>query len=383
MKNENFRKAMPLLFLFSLLWSFIFVIIPVYLSTIGLNGYEIGILLAVYAITSVFVSFPTGVVNDRWTIRLTLALGIVMVSAFLLGLGFFESFLLSIPLFLIGGLGSNLEEVSIRTLVYKTKTKNEEGTKFGIYNLVRHTGASIGLFAGGILIYFLDFSLSIKIIGILYLLLIPFVSFRPVTKYRVKLAEYKRDILNRKIISLGLVMFLFSLHWGAEGTSFGLFLRHNLGLDMFQLGVYTSVTLLFLGVTAYIFGRRIDRGKSNMKNVFVGGMLVSGIFHILHTIPIPWISFLLRIPHEVGDGMTMIAVYFWISKLFGVKRVGGNSGFMFTLMLLGNVIGSLVFGPMGYLLGYHIPLIVSGMTNIACAFLLLLFAKIFKLRETC
>jgi len=42
MENDNFRRALPLLFLFSLAWALVFVLIPIYLSDLGLNGYEIG-----------------------------------------------------------------------------------------------------------------------------------------------------------------------------------------------------------------------------------------------------------------------------------------------------------------------------------------------------
>lgn len=382
MENENFKKALILLFPISLFWNFMFAVIPIYLSEIGFSGYEIGILAAIYAISSIFVSFPTGFVNDRWTIRLTLVIGIIFISSFFLGIGFLESFVIFMPLYFLGGLGYNMGLVSIRTLVYKTKMEGREGKKFGVYNFVSSTAASIGMFIGGFLILILEFSLALKVIGIIYLLLIPLVSFRPITKYRVKLGEYKKDFLDKKVISLGIIIFIFTLHWGAEATSYGLFLRTNLGLDMFLVGLYTGTSLFFLGITAYVFGKRIDKGKSNMKNVFFAGMIISGVFHILHTIPIPWFSFLMRIPHEIGDGMTLIAIYFWVSKLFGVERIGGDSSIMFTVTLLGHVVGSLIFGPVGYLMGYHIPLIISGVTTISCAFLLLIFVKVFRIRET-
>jgi predicted MFS family arabinose efflux permease len=80
--------------------------------------------------------------------------------------------------------------------------------------------------------------------------------------------------------------------------------------------------------------------------------------------------------------MAAIAVYFWVSKLFGVERIGGDSSLMFTVMIIGNVAGSLVFGPVGQVMGYHIPLIVSGVTTILCAFLLIAFVKAFHIRET-
>ncbi|UCC91880.1 MAG: MFS transporter [Candidatus Aenigmatarchaeota archaeon] len=382
MENDNFKKALILLFPISLFWNFMFAVVPIYLSEIGFSGYEIGILAAIYAISSIFVSFPTGFVNDRWTIRLTLVIGIIFISSFFLGIGFLESFVIFMPLYFLGGLGYNMGLVSIRTLVYKTRMEGREGNKFGIYNFVNTTAASIGLVIGGLLILILEFSLALKVIGIIYLLLIPLVSFRPITKYRVKLSEYKKDFLDRKVILLGIIIFIFTLHWGAEATSFGLFLRNNLGLDMFLIGLYTGISLFSLGLTAYFFGKRIDRGKSNMKNVFIAGMIISGVFHILHTVPIPWLSFILRIPHEIGDGMTLIAIYFWVSKLFGVKRIGGDSSIMFTVTLLGHVVGSLIFGPIGYHLGYHIPLIISGVTNILSAFLLIAFVKAFKVRET-
>ena len=68
--------------------------------------------------------------------------------------------------------------------------------------------------------------------------------------------------------------------------------------------------------------------------------------------------------------------------MFGVERIGGNSSLMFTFTLLGQVVGSLIFGPIGYLMGYQIPLIISGITTIFCAFLLLIFVKAFRIRET-
>lgn len=380
-EDADFRRGLTLLFFFSLFASFISFSVPIYLSSIGLNGYEIGLLVSLYAIASIFVAFPTGIINDKWTIRLTLVVGMALLAAFFLGLGFFESFVIFMPLFLIGGLGNNLGDVSLRTLLFKTKIEGMEGRKFGSFSLTRIIAMSCGLFIGGGLVFLVGFPLGLKIMGLIYLVLIPFVSFKSTARYKVKLKEYGRDMLNAKVISIGIVMFLFSLHWGAERTSYGLFLRTNLGLDMFMVGLYTSLTIPFLGLTSYYFGRRIDAGKSNMRRIFFVGMIVSGVFHILNTVPVPWFSFLMRIFHEAGDGMADIAVYFWISRLFNTERIGGGSGVMFAVMLMGQVTGSLIFGPIGQIYGYHIPLIISGITSILCSFLLALFLKIFHVSD--
>ncbi|MBU0530831.1 MAG: MFS transporter, partial [Nanoarchaeota archaeon] len=171
-------------------------------------------------------------------------------------------------------------------------------------------------------------------------------------------------------------------HWGAESTSYGLFLQNNLGLDIFMVSLYSAFAIIPLALTSYYFGKRIDKKGMNMRNLFAAGLIISGVFHILHTVPIPWLSFIFRLGHEAGDGIAFIAVFFWISKLFSKNRIGGDSSLMFTVMLLGQVVGSLVFGPLGQLMGYHIPLIISGFTNILCAVLLVIFVRKFKIKTS-
>ncbi len=304
-----------------------------------------------------------------------------MLAAFFFGLGLFESFVIFIPLFLIGGLGNNLGDVSLRSLLFKTHIEGREGRKFGSFTLVRMLSASLGLFIGSVLVFLIGFPLGLKIMGLAYLVLIPFVSFRSTSKYTIKLRQYKRDFLNAKVISIGIVMFLFSLHWGAERTSYGLFLSTNLGLDMFMIGLYTSLTLPFLGLTSYYFGRRIDKGKSNMRNVFLAGLIVSGASLILNTVPVPWFSFVMRIIPRSRGRHGGHSGLFWVAKLFNVERVGGGSGVMFAVMLMGQVAGSLVFGAMGQMMGYNVPLIIAGITTISCSFLLALFLRVFHVGE--
>lgn len=381
MGEDSLKRIMSLLFSLSLLHMFVIVILPIYLSSLGLTGYEIGILSAIYAITTIFVSFPTGFVNDRWTVRLTMIGGVIFISTFILGLSFFDSFFLFIPLYFLGGLGRNLADVSIRTVYYKMKTTSEEGTRFGKYLLVKNIAASSGALIGSIIIYFLDFSLSLKLIGVFYLFLIPFITVHSETTKRISLGQYRKDIINAKVIMLGIIMLLFSTHWGAETTSYGLFLKNNLNLNMFMVGVYNAGALLFLGISAFVFGRRMDSERINLKNLMILGMAISGIFHVLHTIPVLPLSFVFRVIHEIGDGMAGLAMFFWVSKLFRKERIGGNSSFMFALTLVGQVVGALIYGPLGYHMGYHVPLIISGIMNIICAFLLVALIRMFNIRR--
>ena len=382
MEKNSFEKSIPLLFLLSLFHTFSYMIVPIYLSMIGLNGLQIGILIAIHSFMTIFASFPTGFVNDTRSVRTVIISGLILMSLYFVGLGFINEFIFIIPLYFIGGLGANMIDVSVRTVAFKADTKGRDGWKFGKYQFIRVAGSGIGVISAGIIISVLDFSTALKIIGVIYALMIPLVSFDSIAAHKIKMGQYKKDILNRSVIIAGAIRLLFSTHWGAETTSYGLFLTQNLNLDMFTVGLYIAGTIIFLGLSAYFFGKRIDSGRSNMKNIFVIGMIISGVFHILHTIPILEISFIFRAIHEIGDGMAIIAMFFWISKLFGKERIGGNSSFMFTLTLIGHVVGSLIYGPIGDYMGYHMPLIFSGITNIMCAILLVIFVRMYKIKET-
>lgn len=371
---------MLLLFFSTLFWSFVYFLIPVHLADVGLTGYEIGVLTALYVGMSLVVSFPTGFINDRWTVKATLVLGIIMFTTFLLGISLVTSFLLFIPLFVIGGLGIHIEEASIRTITYKTKMKRKEGEKLGFYRLVHLTGSSLGLLIGGAIIFLFDFSLGLAIMGIIYLLSLALTSFKTHMHHTIRLIDYGHDIMSKGILPVVAVLFLYSLHWGAEATSYGLFLANNLGLDIFMSAMYIAFSLPALGAVCYFFGMRVDRKKTDVRHLLVGGFVISGIGLVLHTIPIAWISFLFRVVHEVGDGMTMIAFFIWVSRIFGKKRIGGDTGIMFTIMLVGQMIGSLIYGPLGFEMGYHFPSIISGVTNIVSAVLLVTFMRFIKLR---
>jgi MFS family permease len=380
--DADFRRALAVLFFFAMFSSFSSFALPVYLSSVGLSGYQIGILVSLYAVASIFVTFPTGVINDRWTIRLTMIAGFLMLSVYFLGLGLFDGFLIFLPLFLIGGLGNNLGDISLRTLAFKTKMEKREGRKFGTFSFVRILSMASGLFIGGTLTFLVGFRLGFGIIALISLLVIPFISFKTTARYEAKLGQYRKDVLNKRVIFIGLIMFLFALHWGSERTAFGLFLKKDLGLDMFSFGLFTGLALPFFGIASLYFGRRIDSGRSNLKYVFFAGLVLSGAAYILGTIPIPLLSFATRIFHEFGDGMADISIYFWVSRMFDVKRVGGGWGVMYTVMLIGQITGSLVFGPLGEITGYSVPIIITGVTSIAAGFLMLAFVRIFKISDS-
>ena len=88
-----------------------------------------------------------------------------------------------------------------------------------------------------------------------------------------------------------------------------------------------------------------------------------------------YFSFAMRILHEVGDGIFFVYLYGAIHKHFPKERLGGNTGFVIGITILGSIVGSMIFGPMGENYGYNWPLFVSGIINLATLILIRIFEK--------
>jgi MFS family permease len=152
---------------------------------------------------------------------------------------------------------------------------------------------------------------------------------------------------------------LFATHWGAEYTSYALFLREDLGLSKIAMGWYMSGEFGAILLTTLLVGKRL-RGNGWMIPAAVAGLVFSGIGHIGMTLePVP-LSFGFRCLHGVGDGLIFLLFYVGIARLFKIERLGGNAGLLNLATLVGMVIGSLVFGPVGEAFGYAIPFWISG-----------------------
>lgn len=169
--------------------------------------------------------------------------------------------------------------------------------------------------------------------------------------------------MNRNVLVFALILFLFSLHWGAERVSYSPFLREVLGLNFIQSSIYMTIPLIILAAVVILLGKKIDSVKSVRKHFFVA-ILLSGVGHIAMTIPSLGVSFFSRIIHEIGDGILDLIVLIGISKLFKDARIGGNSSFIFLMATIGLFAGSLIFGPIAEIYGHSAPLILSGMISL-------------------
>ncbi len=338
---------------------------PVFLKQgLGFSGRQIGLLYAFFSLTSIFTSFPFGLASDRIPARHLVVLALSLMGASLFSQSFIKAFLLFLLAYLVYGLGLNLFRVSLDALLLKSLPK-QVGKVYGLFNGARMLGFTIGGLLGGFLLQRYDFVYTLRTVGIFYLLLTGIWFFLPPTiPARFAVKTYWDDFRDPKVLLFALWLYLFYLHWGAEFTSYGLFLREGLGLSLLGMGLYMSAEFFVVGLASVIGGYRLERGV-DLYRLAALGLLCSGIGHMGMVIKSVPISLAFRLLHGFGDGTIMVLSYVGIAKLFRLERIGGNSGLITLAIMLGNFTGSLIFGPVGARFGYGVPLFISGAITVA------------------
>lgn len=350
--------------------------LPLFLETKNITGGPVGLLIGEIYIIGILVTIPSGMLNDRIESRKMITASLFIFSAGIFLLVFGTSFWVFVLIFALIGLGRNLFQVSFDALFFKQIIKGKKGEQVGFYQLILAIAILCGLLLSSIVLKL--FSLKVFLVGCSSLIFIAFLfSFKlKVNEIRaVSLNEYKLDILNWKLIVTVILIFLFALHWGAEDTCYSLFLSHYLKLTPTQSSLYMSCEFVTFGLAAYVSGKIVDNYNFNLRRVFAVGILVSGLTLILKVNPVVPISLAMRMVHGAADGLVFVVIYYGISRVFALDKVGGSVGIINFALVVGAFTGAIVFSRIGKTSGYHYSFIVSGsiMIIVAIAFLIMSF----------
>ncbi|MGB2908576.1 MAG: MFS transporter [Candidatus Aminicenantaceae bacterium] len=336
-------------------------LIPLYFLKIGLNGWEIGLIIAVYAAAPFFFSAFMGWLNDRFSIRKTVRLALFIQSGIFMTLIFVRHFYGLLPLFLLLGITNNGLDMSMNSLYYKDAAAIDQNKKYGIYNFWMAFGIALGTLAGGMLIELFTFSHLFLFYTVLLW------GIRYPTKYlgegrfeTVSVRDYRLELINLKTILFAVMIFLLSLHWGVESTVYSPFLREFLHLERYQIALFMSIPLFVLALASYLMSLRRYDPRANRK-VFLLAMFLSGTGQFLMVNRSVPLAFVFRVLHEAGDGILGVLIILYVSRLFKPRSIGGSSGILWMIMVLGHMVGALVFSSIGYRFGLQYPFLVSGL----------------------
>lgn len=353
----------------------------IFYNSIGFSGTQIGIIFAIYSITALITVAPSGFINDRLKSRDLVSISLLLLATQFIGVSMFQGFIPVILFAILGGIGNNLYVVSIESLFYKSTEKTNVQGKIAIFQSILYFFMGAAIIGSGQLL-----NLNIPFTQILLWGGIGFATLAIISRLLPKsvttdlqLVEYKKDIFQPKVIFLLIVAFLFSLHYGPENTSYGLFLTDTLGLSKYYAGLYMGSAIMIMGFFSIIFANALK--KIQPKYLLFFSLLLSGFGHIFMTVEMPIYSYIFRVIHEIGDAGMFVFLAYGILSFFKAERLGGNNGIINFVVIIGTALSNIISGPLGEKFGYNISLIAGGIALLVALILSFIFNRLIVHKE--
>ena len=134
---------------FSAVIGTIYFLLPLYLKgSLHFSGGQIGLLFAVLSLNAILVSFPVGVIGDRYPARILTRVGLAATAASLWGLASVVNFWPFLAVFWGFGLSIQLFRLSLDTLLFK-ESPGDVPRRLGHFNAMRMGGMMVGTLVGG------------------------------------------------------------------------------------------------------------------------------------------------------------------------------------------------------------------------------------------
>jgi len=333
---------------------------PLRFLELGFSGAAIGLVVALFAAAPLVVSFPTGWLNDRVSIRAVMGAALVAMAGLFVALGLTRAVVPMAAVFLLLGVANNVFNVSINSLYFKDASEPDPNRKYGRYVGWLSLGPPAGLLIGAFAARAAGFGTFLGIMAVLAVGAA--LGVRGLGEGRfaaVSLRDYRLSVLNKRTLLFSVVLVLLALHWGTELTVYGPFLKTRLGLGDSEVPLFMAGAYVALASAAFLVGRlKFDAARN--RRLFLLGMAVSGLGLILMTADGVGPAFLFRFLHEGGDGLMGALAILTMSRLFGSKTIGGSAGLLLALQTSGHIAGSLFFPWLGFRAGLQVPMIVAG-----------------------
>ena len=357
------------------LWA-ILTYITIYWVDMGYSHLQVGILIAVFPLVSLLLMIPFGLFVDRISPKKLVIASQFIFALSIAGLMMTQDFWATMLLLAVGGAGNALFNNALPSLFYKTLGSSIRGFKLGFFTAGILLGYGLGSLLGGYI--YTDYDMNaiflFSLVGTVPMVLLG-LWMADVPGTRIKISDYRADLSSKSVLIFVILVFAFSLHAGAEQSSFSLFLNKDIKLDMESVGwlffIHANVMAVLSVISGY-YGDRVNARKKGLAALFYIGIAVSGLTNIMLMFTTNFGNVLAtRLTHAVGDSLTLVTRSLIVSNLFITTRMGGNLATIQTTITLGMLCGAIISGAVP---GYSSGFVIAG----AAAVLAVIYALIAK-----
>jgi DHA1 family multidrug resistance protein-like MFS transporter len=342
-------------------------VVPLFARSLGATTLEVGLINAAFLLMSGALSFPLGILSDRWGRKILIVSGLAISAAtsFLLCVSATPGQLIAI--YLLFGTGLAAIGPTLMSYVADFSPLTHLGRSYGWYTTAIYTGMSLGPALGGFVAQALGFRPLFLIAGIFVFLLIGATIFllparashltsRPAPTQAPKVT---RELLrNRHLLGCWLLT-LGSCFGQGMFVTFCPLLTHDYGLSMGQIGLVFTAQAVFNALSRLPFGRLSDRVRSRAKLASLGFILFAfflGVFGFCRTLP----QFLLiSAALGVTMGLAFTPLGALIAEVAPPEARGLAMGGYNTSIYIGMMLSSAFMGGAIAAVGYEISFVLS------------------------
>ncbi|PTI76405.1 multidrug efflux MFS transporter NorA [Staphylococcus succinus] len=338
-------------------------VLPVYLKDLGLNGSDLGVLVAAFALAQMIISPFGGTLADKLGKKLIICIGLALfaISEFLFAVS--HTFSLLIVSRILGGFSAGMVMPGVTGMIADLSKGKDKAKNFGYMSAIINSGFILGPGLGGFLAEFshrLPFFVA-GFSGCLALVLSVVLIKNPKNETQDGFTKYQPELLtkmNWKVFLTPIILTLvLAFGLSAFETLFPLYTADKAHYSPLDISIAITGGGIFGAVFQVFF---FDKFMKYFKELtFITYALIYSALILLGLTLVHsyWSIMLISFVVFIGFDMIRPAITNYFSNIAG-DRQGFAGGLNSTFTSMGNFIGPLVAGTL-YDVNFEFPLYMS------------------------
>ncbi len=344
---------------------FIQPLFPLYLESLNASEVEIGLVLSLGNIASMFLMIPSGLLMNRIGKKKLLLLSVFLSFFPLLFIATINDWKTATPFYITFNASFSFFIVARMAMISENATPDNRATLFGIMNMAWPIGGILAPVLSGYIVENYGWTPTFQITSIIMAMsFIPTLMLREAVPAKVMYQESpeRASILERRYLPFISLVFLFHFVMGMVegliGAVLPLFLKYQIRISESLIGLFftlSSVMILFIQIPS---GRLAD--TYGRKKVLVMSLLPVPIAFGLWIFIDNWLILLVLFTAANGfRSMTWPSSLALLSDHIPSELLGSALGIRMTSMRLGSTFGPLVGGYLYSRVNYNSPFLAS------------------------